>query len=71
MLDELNDRLEREGKNPVAFESDCREGICGTCGLVINGHPHSKITKNSTCSAAYMEPVNRICVYGFSAQRSN
>ena len=49
MLDELNDRLEREGKNPVAFESDCREGICGTCGLVINGHPHSKIPKIATC----------------------
>jgi succinate dehydrogenase / fumarate reductase iron-sulfur subunit len=49
MLDELNDKLEREGKNPVAFESDCREGICGTCGLVINGHPHSKIPKIATC----------------------
>lgn len=49
MLDELNDKLEREGKSPVAFESDCREGICGTCGLVINGHPHSKIPKIATC----------------------
>jgi succinate dehydrogenase / fumarate reductase iron-sulfur subunit len=49
MLDELNDKLEREGKNPVAFESDCREGICGTCGLVINGHPHGKIPKIATC----------------------
>jgi succinate dehydrogenase / fumarate reductase iron-sulfur subunit len=49
MLDELNDGLEREGKEPVAFESDCREGICGTCGLVINGHPHSKIPKIATC----------------------
>jgi succinate dehydrogenase / fumarate reductase iron-sulfur subunit len=49
MLDELNNKLEREGKNPVAFESDCREGICGTCGLVINGHPHSKIPKIATC----------------------
>ncbi len=42
MLDELNNKLESEGKEPVAFESDCREGICGTCGLVINGHPHGK-----------------------------
>jgi succinate dehydrogenase / fumarate reductase iron-sulfur subunit len=49
MLDELNDKLERGGKNPVAFESDCREGICGTCGLVINGHPHGKIPKIATC----------------------
>jgi succinate dehydrogenase / fumarate reductase iron-sulfur subunit len=49
MLDELNDKLEREGKNPVSFESDCREGICGTCGLVINGHPHGKMPKIATC----------------------
>ena len=49
MLDELNNDLEREGKIPVAFESDCREGICGTCGLVINGHPHGKIPKIATC----------------------
>lgn len=49
MLDELNDNLEREGKDPIAFESDCREGICGTCGLVINGHPHSEIPKIATC----------------------
>jgi succinate dehydrogenase / fumarate reductase iron-sulfur subunit len=49
MLDELNNDLEKEGKIPVAFESDCREGICGTCGLVINGHPHGKIPKIATC----------------------
>ncbi len=49
MLDELNDKLEREGKAPIAFESDCREGICGTCGLVINGQPHGKLPKIATC----------------------
>ncbi len=49
MLDELNNNLEREGKIPIAFESDCREGICGTCGLVVNGHPHGKIPKQATC----------------------
>lgn len=49
MLDELNDKLEREGKTPIAFESDCREGICGTCGLVINGHPHGKSPNIATC----------------------
>jgi len=49
MLDELNNKLEREGNNPIAFESDCREGICGTCGLVINGHPHGKIPNIATC----------------------
>ena len=48
MLDELNNRLEKEGKIPVAFESDCREGICGTCGLVVNGHPHGPKQKQAT-----------------------
>lgn len=49
MLDELNNGLEKEGKTPIAFESDCREGICGTCGLVVNGHPHGPIPKIATC----------------------
>jgi succinate dehydrogenase / fumarate reductase iron-sulfur subunit len=49
MLDELNNRLEKEGKIPIAFESDCREGICGTCGLVVNGHPHGPLPKTATC----------------------
>ena len=49
MLDELNNKLEKEGKIPIAFESDCREGICGTCGLVINGHPHGPLPKTATC----------------------
>ncbi|MDO5026042.1 MAG: succinate dehydrogenase/fumarate reductase iron-sulfur subunit [Trueperella sp.] len=40
MLDQLNEELFAEGKEPVAFDSDCREGICGQCGLVINGDPH-------------------------------
>ena len=37
MLDQLNRQLISEGKEPVEFDSDCREGICGTCGLVIDG----------------------------------
>ena len=40
LLDVLNDRLERRGEEPVAFEHDCREGICGSCGFLINGRPH-------------------------------
>lgn len=40
MLDLLNEQLTREGEEPVAFDHDCREGICGTCGVVINGIPH-------------------------------
>ena len=49
MLDELNNNLEKEGKIPIAFESDCREGICGTCGMVINGEPHGPLRKIATC----------------------
>ena len=40
MLDVLNERLTLEGNDPIAFDSDCREGICGMCGLVINGVAH-------------------------------
>ncbi|MFO6452804.1 MULTISPECIES: succinate dehydrogenase/fumarate reductase iron-sulfur subunit [unclassified Aeromicrobium] len=40
MLDVLNEQLTLEGQEPVAFDSDCREGICGSCGVVINGIPH-------------------------------
>jgi len=49
MLDVLNEDLAREGKEPVEFESDCREGICGTCGLVINGVAHGKNNRSTTC----------------------
>lgn len=40
MLDVLNERLNEEGEEPIAFDSDCREGICGTCSLMINGDAH-------------------------------
>lgn len=40
MLDVVNDDLERKGEEPIAFAHDCREGICGTCSLVIDGKPH-------------------------------
>ncbi|HON18864.1 MAG TPA: succinate dehydrogenase/fumarate reductase iron-sulfur subunit [Salinivirgaceae bacterium] len=49
MLDYLNSQLIKEGKEPVAFESDCREGICGTCGLFINGRPNGNLGKTTTC----------------------
>jgi len=49
MLDELNNNLEKENKDPIIFESDCREGICGTCALVINGHPHGNKSNTATC----------------------
>lgn len=42
MLDVLNERLTLQGDDPIAFDSDCREGICGMCGVVINGIPHGR-----------------------------
>jgi len=49
MLDALNNRLVEEDKDPVAFDHDCREGICGSCGMFINGHPHGPIPALTTC----------------------
>jgi succinate dehydrogenase / fumarate reductase iron-sulfur subunit len=49
MLDVLNERLIAEGKEPVAFEHDCREGICGSCGMVINGRPHGPRPRTTAC----------------------
>jgi succinate dehydrogenase / fumarate reductase iron-sulfur subunit len=49
MLDMLNDRLEAEGKRPVVFEHDCREGICGSCGMMINGQAHGPRPRTTCC----------------------
>ena len=49
MLDVLNERLTLEGKEPVAFDHDCREGICGMCGAVVNGHPHGPEKEATLC----------------------
>ena len=49
MLDVLNERLEGQGKEPITFESDCREGICGACGCMINGKPHGGFSRTTTC----------------------
>ena len=49
MLDVVNERLIAEGRDPIAFDSDCREGICGTCSLVINGVPHGGQKGTTVC----------------------
>jgi succinate dehydrogenase / fumarate reductase iron-sulfur subunit len=49
MLDVVNERLIAEGKDPIAFDSDCREGICGACGMVINGIPHGPEPATTVC----------------------
>ena len=48
-LDVVNDRLTLAGEEPISFDHDCREGICGTCGVVINGHPHGPQKATTTC----------------------
>ncbi len=49
MLDVLNEQLTREGIEPVAFDHDCREGICGTCGAVVNGIAHGPEPETTLC----------------------
>jgi succinate dehydrogenase / fumarate reductase iron-sulfur subunit len=49
MLDVVNERLTLAGDRPVAFDHDCREGICGSCGVVINGVPHGPRPGTTTC----------------------
>jgi succinate dehydrogenase / fumarate reductase iron-sulfur subunit len=49
MLDVVNDSLIRKGQDAIAFDSDCREGICGSCGLVVNGVPHGPDAGGTVC----------------------
>lgn len=49
MLDQLNENLTLSGQSPISFDSDCREGICGQCGLFINGRAHGPNAHTSTC----------------------
>ena len=49
MLDELNQDLIAKGEEPVIFDHDCREGICGSCSMVINGRPHGPQKRTTTC----------------------
>ncbi len=66
MLDVLNERLQQKGEEPIAFDHDCREGICGMCSLVINGKPHGGHKGVTACQlhmrhfkdgdAIYVEP---------------
>ncbi|MCU0589931.1 MAG: succinate dehydrogenase/fumarate reductase iron-sulfur subunit [Desulfobacterales bacterium] len=49
MLDVVNEQLTLEGKEPIAFEHDCREGICGTCGTMVNGRAHGQLKGTTLC----------------------
>lgn len=50
MLDTLNESLVLKGEEPIAFDHDCREGICGQCGFMINGRAHGPLTHTTTCT---------------------
>ncbi len=49
MLDVLNEKLIKNNIDPVAFDHDCREGVCGSCGIMINGRPHGPWSKTTAC----------------------
>ena len=49
MLDIVNDRLTEQGVEPIAFDSDCREGICGTCGIMVDGKAHGPMENTAAC----------------------
>src|SRR5437016_10057401 len=49
MLDVVNEGLIAKGEDPIAFDHDCREGICGTCGFMINGQAHGPKPRTTTC----------------------
>jgi len=70
MLDVLNESLINEKKRPVAFEHDCREGICGTCNMVINGQPHGPQSGTTTCQLhmRHFKDGDTIVIEPFRAQ---
>ena len=53
MLDGLNQQLTESGEEPVSFDHDCREGICGCCSMTINGRPHGPKQLTTACQLQY------------------
>lgn len=70
MLDVLNEELVSKRETPVAFEHDCREGICGTCSMVIDGHPHGLMQGTTTCQLhmRHFKDGDTITIEPFRAQ---
>ena len=64
LFDVLNERLIAEGEEPVAFDHDCREGICGSCSMMINGRPHGPRTapRRASCTCASSRTARTITV---------
>jgi succinate dehydrogenase / fumarate reductase iron-sulfur subunit len=63
MLDVMNNDLIRKGKDPVQFDHDCREGICGSCSLVVNGSPHGPEVATTTCQLHMRKFKNGETIY--------
>jgi succinate dehydrogenase / fumarate reductase iron-sulfur subunit len=63
MMDVLNEKLIKEGHDPVAFDHDCREGICGACSMVINGVPHGPEKGTTTCQLHMRKFKNGDTIY--------
>ncbi len=63
MLDDLNEKLTGRGEEPIAFDSDCREGICGTCSLTINGHAHGPVHPGAVCQLHMRSFQDRATIY--------
>ena len=63
MMDVLNERLIKEGQDPVAFDHNCREGICGACSMVINGVPHGPEKGTTTCQLHMRKFKNGDSIY--------
>lgn len=58
MLDSVNESISKQGKEPIAFDHDCREGICGSCGAVVNGYAHGHQAKTTLCQLHMREFSN-------------
>ncbi|HEX9800256.1 MAG TPA: succinate dehydrogenase/fumarate reductase iron-sulfur subunit, partial [Thermoanaerobaculia bacterium] len=58
MLDLVNERLVKDGGEPIAFDHDCREGICGSCGMMVNGEPHGPMDLTTVCQLHMREYAN-------------
>jgi len=63
LLDVMNNDLIRQGKDPVEFDHDCREGICGSCSLVINGNPHGPEVATTSCQLHMRKFKNGDTIY--------
>jgi succinate dehydrogenase / fumarate reductase iron-sulfur subunit len=61
-LDLLNEQLVRSGERAIAFDSDCREGICGACGIVVDGRPHGGRPRTTTCEAPLRDFEDRAVI---------